>query len=139
MEEDDATFDPDQDIRDYNEVARSLPVFCVSSRAYQKLSGRLEKDDFQSHGFLSVEDTEVPKLQEHARKLTEAGRTSHCRILLNDLSQLINSMRLWSSNDGTQSTLTDGEKRREEQHLNKLLNNLEEVCESIIPRFALQS
>ncbi|KAI1117954.1 hypothetical protein F5Y14DRAFT_400633 [Nemania sp. NC0429] len=132
VEEDDTTFDPDQDIRDYDEVARSLPVFCVSSRAYQKLSGRLVKDDFQSHGFLSVEDTEVPKLQEHARKLTEAGRTSHCRRLLNDLSQLINSMRLWSRNDGTQSTLTDGEKRQEEQHLNKLLNNLEEELELLL-------
>lgn len=132
VEEDDATFDPDQDIRDYNEVANSLPVFCVSSRAYQKLSGRLEKDDFQSHGFLSVEDTEVPKLQEHARKLTEAGRTAHYRRLLNDLSQLINSMRLWSTNDGTQSTLTDSEKRREEQHLNKLLSNLEEELELLL-------
>lgn len=134
VEEDDAAFDPDQDIRDYDKVASSLPVFCVSSRAYQKLSGRLEKDDFQSHGFLSVEDTEIPKLQEHARKLTEAGRTSHCRRLLNDLSQLMNSMRLWSTNDGTQSILTDGEKRREEQHLNKLLNNLEEELELLLKR-----
>jgi chromosome segregation ATPase len=31
-------FDPTKDIRDYEEVARNLPVFCVSSRAYQKLS-----------------------------------------------------------------------------------------------------
>jgi hypothetical protein len=103
-------------------------VFCVSSRAYQKLSGRLEKDDFQSHGFLSIEDTEVPKLQEHAKKLTEAGRASHCRRFLNDLSQLVNSMKLWAANDGTSSYLTDGEKRQEEMHLKKLLDHLEEVC-----------
>ncbi|KAI0470344.1 hypothetical protein F4859DRAFT_522828 [Xylaria cf. heliscus] len=125
-EENDATFDPDQDVRDYNEVARSLPVFCVSSRAYQKLSGKLEKDDFQSHGFLSMEDTEIPKLQGHAKKLTEAGRMSHCRRFLNDLSQLINSMKLWSANDGKGSHLTDDEKCREEQHLKKLLDHLEE-------------
>ncbi|KAI3323344.1 hypothetical protein HD806DRAFT_496329 [Xylariaceae sp. AK1471] len=129
-EEDDANFDPDQDIRDYEEVARSLPVFCVSSRAYQKLSGKLEKDDFESHGFLSVEDTEVPKLQEHAKKLTEAGRASHCRRFLNDLCQLVNSMKLWAANDGTSSYLTDGEKRREEMHLKKLLDHLEEELES---------
>ncbi|KAI1478877.1 Dynamin family-domain-containing protein [Daldinia eschscholtzii] len=124
-EEDDAAFDPDQDLRDYDEVARSLPVFCVSSRAYQKLTGKLQKDDFQGHGFMSLEDTEIPQLQMHAKKLTEEGRASNCRRFLNDLTQLINSMKLWASNDGTQSTLTDVEKRREEMHLRKLLNDLE--------------
>ncbi|RDL34493.1 uncharacterized protein BP5553_07621 [Venustampulla echinocandica] len=37
QEADEANFNPDEDIRNYEEVARSLPVFCVSSRAYQKL------------------------------------------------------------------------------------------------------
>ncbi|KAI1659708.1 Dynamin family-domain-containing protein [Daldinia decipiens] len=124
-EEDDTTFDPDQDIRDYDEVARTLPVFCVSSRAYQSLTGKLKKDDFQDHGFMSVEDTEIPQLQLHAKKLTEEGRASNCRRFLNDLTQLINSMKLWASSDGTQSILTDVEKRREEMHLRKLLNDLE--------------
>ncbi|KAI0103234.1 hypothetical protein GGR51DRAFT_525139 [Nemania sp. FL0031] len=132
IEENDETFDPDEDTRDYDEVARSLPVFCVSSRAYQKLSGRLEKDDFQSPGFLSVEDTEIPQLQDHAKKLTEAGRTSHCRRFLNDISQLLNSMKLWSGDDGTGSTLTDSEKRLEEQHLQKLLTHLEEELEALV-------
>lgn len=128
VEEDDTTFDPDQDIRDYDEVARSLPVFCISSRAYQKLSGRLRKDDFQSHGFASVDDTEVPKLQEHAKKLTEKGRASHCRRFLNNFLQLVNSMKLWAASDNSRSTLTDLEKRREEMHLTKLLNDLKKVC-----------
>ncbi|KAK7739253.1 hypothetical protein SLS62_011259 [Diatrype stigma] len=132
VEEDDTAFDPDQDIRDYDEVARSLPVFCVSSRAYQKLSGRLRKDDFRSHGYLSVDDTEVPKLQEHTRKLTEAGRASHCRRFLNDLLQLVNSMKLWAANDSTRSTLTDLEKRREEMHLRKLLDDLEKGLEATV-------
>ncbi|KAL2015624.1 hypothetical protein VTK56DRAFT_5081 [Thermocarpiscus australiensis] len=47
-EEDEANFDPEVDIRDYDAVAESLPVFCVSSRAFQKLSGRLQKDDVNS-------------------------------------------------------------------------------------------
>ncbi|KAI0432051.1 hypothetical protein F5Y09DRAFT_302853 [Xylaria sp. FL1042] len=129
-DEDDATFDPDEDIRDYDEVARSLPVFCVSSRAYQKLSGKLEKDDFQSYGFRSVEDTEIPKLQQHAKKLTEAGRANHCRQFLNELSQLINSMKLSSAANDTTSNLTEDEKSREEKHLKKLLEHLEEELES---------
>src|SRR6202012_838467 len=33
--EDEANFDPEVDIQDYDKVAKSLPVFCVSSRAYQ--------------------------------------------------------------------------------------------------------
>lgn len=100
----------------------------MSSRAYQSLTGKLRKDDFQDHGFMSLEDTEIPQLQLHAKKLTEEGRASNCRRFLNDLTQLINSMKLWASNDGTQSTLTDVEQRREEMHLRKLLNDLETVC-----------
>lgn len=45
-EEDEEGFDPEEDLRDYDAVARSLPVFCVSSRAYQKLSGRMVKVSF---------------------------------------------------------------------------------------------
>lgn len=57
-EEDEANFNPDEDLRDYEEVARSLPVFCVSSRAYQKLSGRLLRDN-NVPGFKTIEETEV--------------------------------------------------------------------------------
>ena len=56
--EEDENFNPDDDFRDYDEVARSLSVFCVSSRAYQKLSGRLQRD-FDVPGFQSSEETEV--------------------------------------------------------------------------------
>ena len=39
-EDDEENFNPDVDVRDYDEVAQSLKCFCVSSRAYQKLSGQ---------------------------------------------------------------------------------------------------
>lgn len=42
-EENPDDFDPEDEIRDYEKVAQSLPVFCVSSRAFQKLSGRMVK------------------------------------------------------------------------------------------------
>lgn len=58
IEEDEENFNPDEEIRDYDEVARSLPVFCVSSRGYQKLSGRLKRDNRVS-GFKTAEETEV--------------------------------------------------------------------------------
>lgn len=57
-EEDAENFKPDEGIRDYDAVARSLPVFCVSSRAYQQLNGRLKKDA-KIPGFRNVQETEV--------------------------------------------------------------------------------
>lgn len=68
-EEDEANFNPEEELRDYDAVAASLPVFCVSSRAFQKLSGRMEKDNFNAAGFPHADDTETPQLQAHARKL----------------------------------------------------------------------
>ncbi|KAK8136375.1 hypothetical protein PG984_004315 [Apiospora sp. TS-2023a] len=130
-EKDDANFDPDQDIRDYNAVAAGLPVFCISSRAFQKLSGRLEKDDFDAHGFTSPEDTEVPQLQAHAKKLTESGRIAHYKEFLNNLLRLMYSMNLWVTNEGT-SSLSTAEKRSEEIHLRKLLGELKEVFDSSV-------
>ena len=65
-EKDDTNFDPDQDVRNYDAVAAGLPVFCISSRAFQKLSGRLEKDDFDAHGFTSPEDSEVRNVKTKA-------------------------------------------------------------------------
>ncbi|KAK0714662.1 hypothetical protein B0H67DRAFT_488640 [Lasiosphaeris hirsuta] len=124
--EDEANFDPEVDIRDYDAVAESLPVFCVSSRAFQKLAGKLQKDDFNSSGFQSVEDTEVPQLQAHARKLTEHGRAANCRRFLNELMQLLSSMTMWAANDGTRSGLTDGEKQEEETRLRSLLGSIEQ-------------
>jgi hypothetical protein len=67
QEEDPDEFNPEDDIRDYDNVARSLPVFCVSSRAYQKLRGRFirEKD---VAGYQTCEETEIPQLQAHCKK-----------------------------------------------------------------------
>lgn len=99
-EDDGENFNPDVEFRDYDEVARSLPVFCVSSRGYQKLQGRLRKD-VPVLGFKTIENTEIPQLQKHCMKLTEAGRSADCRRFVNNLSQLLNSLSLWTSSDGT--------------------------------------
>jgi hypothetical protein len=57
-EEDAENFNPEEDARDYDAVAKSLPVFCVSSRAYQQMNGRL-KHDATIPGFRDIEQTEV--------------------------------------------------------------------------------
>lgn len=99
-EEDDQSFDPDVEFRDYREVARQLKVFCVSSRGYQKLQGRLRKDTSVA-GFKKLEETEIPQLQRHCINLTKAARSSGCRRFLNNLNQLLNSMALWASGEST--------------------------------------
>ncbi|KAK0643251.1 hypothetical protein B0T16DRAFT_391805 [Cercophora newfieldiana] len=124
-QEDEENFDPEVDLRDYDAVAESLPVFCVSSRAFQSLSGRLKKDNINSTGFLSLDDTEIPQLQVHAKKLTEGSRVANSRRFLNDLMQLVNSMQMWASDDGSQSALTDREKLKEEARLRGQLQQVE--------------
>lgn len=125
-EEDEENFNPDAEIRDYDEVAQGLPVFCVSSRGYQKLQGRLRKDPHIA-GFTTVEETEIPQLQAHCEKLTETGRSANCRTFINKLSQLLNSLTLWASSDGTSSNMTAEQRAKETRFLQKGLKTLESV------------
>ena len=125
-EEDEENFNPDTEIRDYEEIARSLPVFCVSSRGYQKLQGRLRKDGAVP-GFKTVQETQMPQLQEHCRQLTVARRTASCKRFMTNLSQLLNSLTLWGSSDGSVLNLTDTQRELEARVLQSNLKKLERV------------
>ena len=125
-EEDEENFNPDIEIRDYEEIARSLPVFCVSSRGYQKLRGRLRKDS-PVPGFKTVDETQMPQLQEHCRRLTVKGRTTSCKRFMTNLSQLLNSLTLWASSDGTGLNMTDSQRELEIRILQRNLKKLEIV------------
>ena len=125
-EEDEANFNPEEDARDYDEVARSLPVFCVSSRGYQKLQGRFKKDP-AVRGFKTLEETEIPQLQEHCKKLTVAGRTASCKRFMTNLSQLLNSISLWASNDENGFQMTPEQRALETRVLHGNLQKLENV------------
>ncbi|KAF1980770.1 hypothetical protein K402DRAFT_343737 [Aulographum hederae CBS 113979] len=129
-EEDEENFNPEEELRDYDEVARSLPVFCVSSKAYQKLCGRLQKDSAVP-GFQSAEETEIPQLQAHCRKLTEAGRVVTCRTFLNKLVQLLGSLGIWATTEG-RSRLTDDERNDEAGFLKERLRDLEQGFEHAV-------
>lgn len=117
-------FDPTQDARDYDQVARNLPVFCVSSRAYQKLEGRFKKDK-DVPGFEDAEQTEIPQLQAHCKKLTVNGRQAGCRRFLNSLTQLLTSLGLWSSDDGTGNRMGAKQRNAEREYLSRRLKELE--------------
>ena len=118
-------------MRDYDKVGRDLPVFCVSSRAYQKLCGRLEKDNDVA-GFTKKDQTEIPQLQAHCKQLTEKGRLATCRRFLNSLNQLMNSLGLWASDDGTGAKMTGQQRDAEKTFLQRKLKELEKALEKAV-------
>lgn len=65
-----------------------LPVFCVSGKAFQKMSGNLKTDDEVS-GFLDVEDTEIPALKRHARDITKSVRAVALHTFFNNVHQYL--------------------------------------------------
>ncbi|KAK8221531.1 hypothetical protein IWZ01DRAFT_537433 [Phyllosticta capitalensis] len=130
-EENAEEFDPEVDLRDYEEVARSLPVFCVSSRAYQKLCGRLKRDS-NVPGFKDVSQTEIPKLQAHCKQLTEAGRIACARRFLNTLSQFLTSMSLWATNDGPNAHISADQRRQEQTFLTQKLEELKKSIQKVV-------
>lgn len=130
-EEDEENFNPDEEMRDYNQVARSLPVFCVSSRAYQKMCGRMQKDD-EVPGFVAPEETEIPQLQTHCKKLTEAGRIQTSRAFLRSVCQILNTFNLWSSNDGHGLKMTEEDKHKQVSYLQRRLSELTTGLEAAI-------
>ncbi|KAL5390396.1 hypothetical protein DPSP01_001963 [Paraphaeosphaeria sporulosa] len=123
MEADEEAFDPDKEIRDYDEVADSLPVFCVSSRAYQKMCGRLKKDEAVP-GFQTQEETQIPQLKSHCMKLTQGGRIRDCRAFLTSFCSTLTALFLWASDDGTGPQMTDAKKQEQAHYLAKRLADL---------------
>jgi hypothetical protein len=126
-EEDEDHFDPAEELRDYDQMANSLPVFCVSSRAYQKLRGRLRKDS-PVLGFPGLEETGIPGLQSHCRQLTAGGRIQTCRTFLLNFSQLLTTFDLWASNDTDYRTTRDGDGQA--QFLDPALADLKDKLDS---------
>ncbi|KAK6433371.1 hypothetical protein LTR95_010456, partial [Oleoguttula sp. CCFEE 5521] len=122
-DEDPDAFDPDEDLRDYDEVTRSLPVYC----------------------------TEIPQLQAHCKQLTENGRAAACKRFLNSVNQLLTSLGLWSSDDGSGLKMTSQQRTDERVFLTNKLKKLgkqlemrvreimddamETICEQIFDNF----
>jgi hypothetical protein len=52
---------------------------------------------------------QIPQLQAHCKKLTEASRAVTCHRFLNASNQLVNSLALWASNDVSGADLSDAQ------------------------------
>ncbi|TVY22282.1 Nuclear GTPase SLIP-GC [Lachnellula hyalina] len=115
QEEDEANFNPDEDIRNYEEgiCQESESLLCI----LQGLS--------EARGMYFLRG----KAFAHCRKLTEAKRASNCRRFLTDLSQLLNSLSLWASDNGTGLKLSSENLAAEAQFLKSRLARLESSLE----------
>lgn len=128
MELDEDSFDPTQNQRDYTEVSRQLQVFCVSSRAYLKLSGKL-KDDEAVLGFDTTDDTEIPLLQKLAVDQAETMLSAACRKFLQDMLHVIRSLGLRVATVEEPLKLAAKDKRKENRVLSKSLDTIIEEFE----------
>lgn len=90
------------------------------------MAGRLEKDSVQTDGFTSLDDTEIPQLQEHAKKLTKGSRISTSQLFLNELNRLLNSMSFWAA-DGTRPAVIQKELKVDEKVLQDFFTKLDTV------------
>lgn len=132
--QDDENYDPSVERRDYEVVARSLPVFTISAKAYQQIC-RTKKRETPVAGFRALLDTEIPQLVEHALKLPEKGRIAARRTLYNDLRQLLNSLTIWCTADDTDlgsAQMTAEEKTYEMQYLKIAMSNLQKELDFAI-------
>jgi len=75
---------------------------------------------------------QIPQLQAHCKKLTEAGRTSTCRRFLNAVNQFTSSISLWACNDGTSVNLSDAQMAAEARYLKSKLAELEKSLENAV-------
>ncbi|RYP01889.1 hypothetical protein DL764_006036 [Monosporascus ibericus] len=114
------SFDPEDEQRDYRSLAAGLPVFCISSRAYQSLPN-LSDNQNPMLGFESSEATEIPQLIEHAKRLTESRRTQAYGQFLSSFLQGMNSLYIWVSQDEGEVQLTDEEKQAQVENVKAAL------------------
>ncbi|KAK9788621.1 hypothetical protein SCARD494_09638 [Seiridium cardinale] len=106
MKEAGDNFNPDVHARDYKSIARSLEVFCVSSRAYKALEGTpKEKEDMSRAGFFDREQTEIPQLIAYAKKLTYDIRIANYRKFMNTCLQIFESLVIWLGAKNTEMAL----------------------------------
>lgn len=124
----------DEGIEDGAEAGRAIPhttipVFCVSSRAYQAIKGDINEDDQSlSEAFPTIEDTGIPMLQAHARQSNLTMRTAICHHILNDFQSHVSGLWLWSGGRGSGVHMTENEKNAE---TDAIFRDIERLHESI--------
>ncbi len=130
--------------RSYAERAQNLAVFCISSRAYQQFRGRRAHgsghdadggdgngDGGRLLGYRTVDETEIPGLQQHARQLGAARWLERDRKTLQALVQLLTSLSVWVTSSagglGLQVHIDQERREYELQQLDQAHDELKHV------------
>ncbi|CZR53080.1 uncharacterized protein PAC_02958 [Phialocephala subalpina] len=88
----------------------SLNSFCVSAKAYQKLSGRFKRDN-SIKGFPNVNDTNIPSLQAFALQCTLADREYAADKILGEISFFELNLKSWAENRGETPQLSNEQRQ----------------------------
>lgn len=86
-------------------------------------------------GFTCVEDSEIPSLKNHAKSSALAGQLRSNKAYLNQFSQVMNSLTMWTNElslQAGQCGMSEEKKAYELKVLDVQLEELERVCETII-------
>lgn len=132
LDEEDAHADSEPTIpRDYEELKRLLPVFCVSSESYQILQGKFGRRRTKVH-IQTESDTEIPQLIEHLIKVVTVDRHEICLRILNELKTAINSIHIWAVQDGDTKEVTEEQASNVSSGFNSKLGELTQVSFELI-------
>ncbi|GKZ65298.1 hypothetical protein AnigIFM50267_008348 [Aspergillus niger] len=134
FEDDDAENPVQATVCDYDELERNLPVFCVSTRAYQGLRGRTDMAKLVG-GFSELEETEIPLLQRHCVRLTEKAREGSSRRYLTQLNQVLQSLKLWCLVSAARGDASEQKIKEIEADFEHVLDGLTEDTEVHMIRF----
>lgn len=125
-QDDEENFDPSAKRRDYDDVGSSLPVFCVSSKAYQQLRTHTKRET-RVEGFRNLTDSEIPLLQQHAIKLPEQGRIHVYKAFLNEFCGLLGTLVIWADS----SLLEHNAQAMSEQHQSYEMKHLAAASQNL--------
>lgn len=111
---------------DYERIGRDLPVYCISSRSYQQLRGRMKKDR-RVAGFTTLEETEVPGLQRHTLEFAAAVQDGYFKSHLNEICRFLRGIDLFLAGDEATLKISDAERQEECEFLEKAVGKLRKV------------
>ncbi|OLN81839.1 Nuclear GTPase SLIP-GC 4 [Colletotrichum chlorophyti] len=121
------------EVPDYEKIGKDLPVFCISSRGYQQMRGRMKKDQ-RVVGFTTLEETEVPGLRNHTLDLAAAIQACHFRHHISEVCRMLGALDLFVAGDTANLKLSDKEKEAETKNLETALAKLGKALGEVVSR-----
>lgn len=103
----------------------TCPVFCVSAKAYEQLSGRDRSERLP--GFSTKYDTQIPQLREHCLSASLNAREEHERQFFESLTNFKDELRAWALDTSPERAIDAQQKATLEAEFESILRDLEQV------------